>query len=526
MLSSKFSHLSRLQNNDAIVQDSSVGFQTGNEVSKTITYQSLPPFEIRSITPSPGKTFYTQNDTIKFEFPPDLFLDPSSVRLHFQFRVAGTFSASVFGCTTYDINTIFQRMQVLYGTQTLQDCQRHDIYTRIMGNFFNNPISSSHFRGAFDGTHNVSRIENSGGTSRQTTAGMERNQYLAGVGPTSASVSPFQIPKNYVTSIGVGLFLQNRIIPLPLMSQKLSLLLEISPAERVVCISNTAATVTSALRIEIGKIRIEYIGYRQTPEILTYERHLGPKRFVFLAYDHFTSPLDRSQRTQYFKFQINRKKVKYAFAVIRAEDDEVPSRDSYTFHWSLNAFQGVVEKSTALNNYQWKVNQVYIPEQPVKMISPRLDGNEPFGVESETQQTPATDAYTYIERTLLSDQRNHLYGGPTALEGHFGGVDNANPSAPLFNPTTPYTMTGGQVNRFSGGSVCMVGKFSHVLPTGDVCALECCHRDDIQLRLEFNGIDTAPNTFRMLLETFFVYESQVTLNTDQTGFCYESVVET
>ncbi len=515
-----YSSLSKLQNNDIRASTKGVSFLPSSIKSKTIEYQTTPPFEIKQLEPRNNKDTFGSEETIRFTFPKDLYMNPSTLRLYFNFRVAGITSAAIKGGLTYDINTLFRNIKVTYNTLVLQNNVRHDLFSRIHANLLNDSKTQTHYRGTFDSTQ-AFLMDGQQGITRRT--------YLAKTNDV-ADTSPWAIPRSFCTQLPIGIFLQERLIPLPLMSDKLGLDIDLNKTEWVVVTDDPGATLTTPLNIEISNIYLEYVGYRHTPSLLNYENKIGPKIFKFHAYDHFSHILRPGHRTLEVAYSLNRKRVMYAVAVIRSQADEAFQWDTYNFYHAANPRNNGPARDTAIREYQWNINNTYIPETPVKVMTAKA---QDFTVSSASNQAgpltlsdwqpssqklwcPAPSAYTYLEKILNTHPRKYLLGGQLASEMQFTAIDKGYQGTRMLTASYP---SGGHHSTRTGTTFTIGGKFSDVLPDGNTYALNLTNRDIVRLRIEFNGINTTNQVAGLTIETFFVYESHVVLDVDDQGFC-------
>lgn len=506
----KYSRLSVIQNNDEWAKRATMSFVTGNATIPTVGYQSLPPFEITEIIPQGNKSIVNSGEIVKFVFPNELWVDPSSIRLYFTLKIRGRVSAGTRGGLTYDVSTLFEKGQILYNNIVIENCDRYDWFSRIHANILNEHTSLFHYRSQLESVQ-------AWAPNPSFALGQARRSYL-GVGNDVTTIRPFDLPKDFCTQLNFGLFMQNRLIPLPLLGQSLGLNLKVNRTARVVATDATASTIVEPFEIELTNIRLEYMGYRNTPTLLNYENKLGSKIYRLNAYDHFSHIISSVNNKYSINFNLNRKFVKYAVAILRADADETINLESYNCYYSSNPNNASGNsRKTSLKQYQWCVNQVNIPEKPVRVIQPFDDTNDNLSPTQKTHYTSGPQAYTYLEKVFSPNMREYLYGGPYVGEYAFLPTDNGIGTDPLLAPT--YPASSHQAVRVPS-SFCIVGKFSSLMPTGEMAALETTHRDKVTLNLEFNGT-SVDSGLGITLETFFVYESQIVFDTDESGFAYQ-----
>lgn len=513
----QFTHLSDLQsnytqhkNNEATIRAAFEGDQP------SVPYQNNPPFSIRKIEPKGQPIAYRQRQKITFEFPAEDLIKPSTIRLYFTARILGSVTVATRGGYTYDINTFFKNIWVRYNTTEIQTLTRYDIFSRAHSNVLGNMNTMMHFRGTLNNEQAWAPLVSTG-------IGFPRRSYSA-VGNDAAVTDPWNVPRRFMTQLNVGMFLQDRLIPAVLMSNKLTLELEINDPEMVGMVESTTSIPVSNLELRMSNVYLEYTAYAPTEKLMKQiELNLPYKIFQFHGYDYRSMQVNTGQKTCVFKFNMNRKRVKYALALLRCEADENINFDSYATYMASNPSNvGSNErcKNTAIKSYQWRINQNAVPEKPVECFQFKTDYTPDFTTSYYKWVSPACEAYDYLERTLNTSPRKYLLGGPYNIESSFAGIDPGTSSFRVLYPTFP---TANQTTLRCPVNFLMCGKFSDMMPNGEMCALNLTNRDIIELTIEFNGVDTVNNP-GLVLDVFFVYESMVTFDTDSAGFCKNCTV--
>ena len=345
------------------------------------------------------------------------------------------------------------------------------------------------------------------------------------------------------------MFEQNKPIPLMFMNEELILEFTAADSAGAFAFSDSSAhnfgdAITS---FQIGRPVLRYRVYYPPLQLKNQifnrmEQDMYILQWGAYQYQRFSVPIN--QRIHRFNIQCKYKRLKYALATLRCEDDILDiGQDSTYIYASLDPRTDQSPASTAgkdqarktlMKQYQWFYNNTAIPRLPIQVAGGEQAytllhdatgaGLNTFSVDTHYTSTGA-EAYYYLRETL---GLNDLQTGPVTGDVTFLCHDSFNNSGTLNSVTTKVseTLTTNAPRTAITGFV-MAGKFSDtiVLPDGSVeeMALDCQEPNaNLQLQIEFNAASGAGSPYStsvttsrypsMYLDVWLRYDTMAQIN--------------
>jgi hypothetical protein len=469
------------------------------------------------LTPKNNAARYRSGTTIRFEFPASGYLNPNNTYLAFNARTIITSGAFSVGTGTtiptggvefqQNIQSIFRRVRVLYGSLVLEDIQDYNLIQRI----FTEIVIPS-------GTSGTNMLGQGIGPSQwENNATTPANNVIAGKGygrlqitrsnyhtiqptePLSAN-SPTnygEVVRRYAVPINTGLFQQKNLIPLKYMASQLQL--EIELAEGVDCITwvkgvGTGATVPTGCDVEVAlpELVTELLEFDSEFDAAIYDLLGNGLPIHFTSWHTTTQTIPVSQFSQ-LNIQESSRSVKYALAVLLDDSVRTITRDAHRFYAGLggqnvdaNAVADVpwqlTDARALIENYQWRLGGTYYPSQPIPVYG--SGGATPSIVSDSNYADPPVEAYQEVTK---------VFGNMFGEDGvYFGTLDNQFLGPRLANTTN--------ANSVDARSFIMVGNF--MSDRGDIInGINAEEQNDLQLLLKFNtpGGTAAPKTVKIIV---------------------------
>jgi hypothetical protein len=467
---------------------------TVNEVVPFSAQYSFPSQATRQskrtvkLTPKNNAAIYSSGSTIRFEFPASGYLNPNTTYLAFNCRLnptAGTFTkgATLSGGVEFqnNIQSIFRRMRVLYGSLVLEDIQDYNILQRLFTESLEPSGGINAAQAAYQGI---------GPNKRQysLTATMDPlfdesltrfNYHATGVDndPTNVGTTV----RRYMVPLNTGLFRQRNLIPLKFMASQLSV--EIELAEAVDCAFYTIGTggseaVPTAATVQVGlpELVAELLEFDSDFDKAIYSIMQKGLPIYFQSWHMTTQTVSPNLKVQ-LNIQESARSVRYAMAVLLDDNNRTLRRDAHHFVASLETGQvDAIANATgftnninrcAIESYQWRLGGTYYPSQPVSCYA----GQTPniTGVDANYADPPV-EAYAELMK---------VFGNIFGDDGTHFGTQKVN----VFG--IPRDGTTSDLG-FDARSFVMAGNF--MSDRGDIISgINAEEQNDLQLILTFVG---------------------------------------
>lgn len=316
------------------------------------------------ISPKNGASF-SSGSVVRLEFPAQGYVNPRNTTLSFDVYLnAGT-------CTTQlvrfqnNIQTIFSRARLMYGSTPLEDIINYNVMVRSMTEWTtqteaDHKLISDGIGGAtsgFDGT-NVTTLN-----ARQSTHGISTSGATHTYTPAQAnnSVGSPCAVKRYQVQLAFGLFTQDKLIPVKFMASQLAIELTIANAASALFQYNyTAGATPVPPSFEISNVIL-------VPEILEFDAAYdamfikglkeGGVPIKFSSWHTYSFSIG-NQSSANVQIQERSRSVKSIFTVQRISPDSLTTDSHATIFHSAT--------SGTLQQYQYRIGGRYYPAAPVQ----------------------------------------------------------------------------------------------------------------------------------------------------------------
>lgn len=251
------------------------------------------------IPPKNGAIF-TPGQVIRLEFPAQGYVNPNNTTLEFDVCLTG-WSSSSGEITRFqnNIQSIFNRVRLLYGATPLEDMINYNVIVRALSEWSGtNQQGTMDQETIADGIGGVALGLGGAGAVTQTSANMgycnTRQKYIQGIDHTYlAAAIPFEgsgfgvVPNTYTFSgatttgtysctrrysinFALGLFTQGKLLPTKFMASQLAIEISLENADACIFTQPGATVVSTSLAptYTVGNVNL-------IPEILEFDASYG-----------------------------------------------------------------------------------------------------------------------------------------------------------------------------------------------------------------------------------------------------------
>jgi hypothetical protein len=341
--------------------------------------QALPAVKTTPrISPKNGSDF-SPSSVIRLEFPAQGYLNPRNTTLAFDVVLnPGSGGTTPYARFQNNIQSIFSRVRLMYGSTPLEDIIDYNVITRCLtewtapgvadqlsindGIAYNTVMSQSNAAGVFrptvvngrqaiiqgvDNTGTGSATDNTGGTVPTNTGQIN----AAGAFPV----------RRYTVQLNLGLLNQDKLIPIKFMASQLAIEITLAQPEAcILCRNNGAAFSGSGTTYQVQNVTL-------LPEILEFDAAYdamflkglkeGGVPIKFQTWHTFNFGL-QAQTSVNVQIQERSRSVKSIFVVQRIGPDALSTDSGATLYHSNN--------SGTLQQYQFRIGGRYYPASPVQ----------------------------------------------------------------------------------------------------------------------------------------------------------------
>lgn len=344
------------------------------------------------IPPKNGAVFQP-GQIIRVEFPAQGYVNPINTTFEFDVTLQG-WSTSNGEITRFqnNIQSIFNRVRLLYGATPLEDMINYNLIVRALTEW-----TSTNQTNSMD---QVTISEGIGGFTRGNTAGSTfanadmnvRSSYIQGIdkstntGGTLAGlgVVPNQDAGNsglggggqgavctrrYQVNLALGLLTQDKLLPVKFMASQLAI--EFTLEQPAACIFTQQTTSASGLTPPTYAVT----NFNLIPEILEFDASYD-KMFLKGLQDGGVPLKFSSWHTFIFNtsgganvnllVQERSRSVKALFA-LQTRSPVSMYTDSHALLFDSAAYSGGYGAGNTMQNYQWRIGGRYFPAQPVQL---------------------------------------------------------------------------------------------------------------------------------------------------------------
>jgi len=483
-----------------------------------------------------ARQVYKKGNVIQFTLPQQGLLVPDTLRLFFNLLFEGSSSVTTRRFfPSMDINNLFSRVTLSYGrTVILEDIQEYGQLSQLFSVHTKPATRQINRNGVFQ-AETLTQFHTGVTDTTQTRPFLHNPQGLS-------SVAFGQAPRRYMVNINLGMFQQEKPIPLLYMNEKLRLDFYLQDQVQKFAFVQ-AATVNIpgpvVTDFQLGmptlRYRVYYPSLQLKDQIFN---RISTGRFAlqWTSFQHQRFPLSSSQTNQTMIINTFRKRIKYALAVIRSEIDiDDPQADATSTYVSLDphvpntaSSANTVDQArkTSLKEYQWFYNNQAIPSKPVKVLG--VHPNYTFNLTTQPTSTlynvddnyasSGVEAFYYFRETL--GLKEHT--GPTVKDFPWVIQDSwhAGANSPV---TTQFNLSQQTLtDRRAPCSFVIAGKFfdNVTLPDGTVQETTIdgmSLNSNLRLKLLFNGLSGTGSPYsapypQMYLDVWVAYNVVCVIN--------------
>ena len=487
--------------------------------------QALPAVKTTPrISPKNGADFSPGN-VIRLEFPAQGYLNPRNTTLSFDvvmnYTSVGTV-ADAFIRFQNNIQTLFQRVRLMYGSTPLEDIIDYNVITRCLTEWtasagsdqlsINDGIGYTHSGPVGSGsTHAVPLNTRSGIIQGVSFVADAANAVNFGVVPNQAGTTSGgtgSLPvRRYTVQLNLGLLNQDKLIPIKFMASQLAIEITLAPAESCLFTFQQGVEPTAAITNGYSTGTYEVRNVTLVPEILEFDAAYdaiflkglkeGGVPIKFQTWHTFNFGL-QAQTSVNVQIQERARSVKSIFVVQRSAPDTFRTDAGATFYHT--------NTSGTLQQYQFRIGGRYYPAAPVQCAN----------TTSSSTSNGASEAYAELGKALhtLGDYRlstalnTARWGYPTtlvldaALDG-VKGIKNINSSI-----VTSQTRTAACANGLHFFSQAFAMAVSLETTDGaEISGLNAEEQSDIILQAQWSATQTAGNA----LQAFTYFDAMLVI---------------
>ena len=336
------------------------------------------------ISPKNGANFQ-QNQVIRLEFPAQGYINPRNTTLAFDVALNrgdvpdNGGSAGDFVRFQNNIQSIFQRVRLLYGSTPIEDIIDYNVITRGLTEWTAQPGGHADQLSINEGIGNISYGCTGDNTGPAVTSIMHARQLFihghdsinagatdnaapyvpsefgtfAGNAPTATLKYP---TRRYTVQLGLGLFNQDKLIPVKFMASQLAI--EITLASNVSCLYSIRSNPNCSYEVQNVTLLPEILEFDAAYDAMFLKglKQGGvPIKFQTWHNFQFNMPAATSVNVQ---IQERARSVKSIFAMQRIGPDAYAT-DSGASLYSSSA-------GNTLQQFQFRIGGRYYPAAPVK----------------------------------------------------------------------------------------------------------------------------------------------------------------
>lgn len=339
------------------------------------------------IPPKNGSTFRSDQSSapIRIEFPAQGYLNCANSSLVFDLSLTvpdGWTMARVQN----NVQSIFRRIRWVYGSLVGEDVREYNVLVRML-----TEATGTNQNGMMDQT---GITEGVGGVTTGTDGNLTNTratfiQVARGTGnvyavPSQQIDGTAGTPRRYQVQIGLGLFQQNKLLPLKWMASQVTLELELDSFQNACCAktpADTTSTTGAYFTVENMAYMAELLEFDGSYDAAFLEGLRGEGVPIkFASWDTFTHTPSASTRQTLMIPERNRS-LKAIFAVLlprpRVSNQGGSPFDSHAMLSGGSGAEpigGVNEWRGHLSNFQWRIGGKYYPAQPVTCGGQLTDG--------------------------------------------------------------------------------------------------------------------------------------------------------
>lgn len=302
---------------------------------------------------------FIPGNVIQVDFPAQGYLNPVNTFLEFDVDISGETTGSSGGLRfENNIQSIFSRCEIKYGSTPLEDISRSNNITRALTEWTATAGQTFDQTSINEGIGNVTctSITHSG-TGANLAPGLVniRQKYIQGVDGVTAAIGSFGTvnrSRRYCVQPIAGMLQQRKLIPVKYMANQLSLILTLAqPVNCMFGISATAGTYT----VSNVNLICETLNFDPTfDENFLEGLRQGGVPIKFASWRSYGFSTEQNNN---FQIAERAKSVKSLFAVLK--------RSNPTLQQDSGAMPFMPATDHTMLEYQYQVGTKYYPASPV-----------------------------------------------------------------------------------------------------------------------------------------------------------------
>lgn len=315
------------------------------------------------ISPKNGANFRSGN-VIRLEFPAQGYVNPRNTTLAFDVYLTGYATTTGILRFQNNIQSIFSRVRLMYGSTPLEDIIDYNYLVRNMTEWTaNSNYASTDSALVTDGIGQIQLYydrdtnKQASQNARQVTHGVDTGNYSPANVPNSTGAA--SAVKRYTVQLNLGLFNQDKLIPTKFMASQLAI--ELTLAKPEACIFVYSAGTGAEPYYEVQNVTL-------LPEILEFDASYdamflkgmkeGGVPIQFSSWHTFSFGLQGTTSAN-VQIQERSRSVKSIFTIQRTTPELLTTDSGTSFYTSNNSLN-------TLQQYQYRIGGRYYPAAPVQ----------------------------------------------------------------------------------------------------------------------------------------------------------------
>ena len=498
--------------------------------------QSNKAVKITPRIPPKNGAVFSPGQVMRLEFPAQGYVNPLNTTLEFDVTLYGANATTQAIRFQNNIQSIFNRVRLLYGATPLEDMINYNVIVRSLTEWtatnqhmsldqtsiaegIGGAVVATDSLGAFGLVNARQKYIHGNSVSTGTGVPFSSGASLGQIPCASASAIPSGLPapaagflavtRRYQINFALGLFTQDKLIPTKFMASQLAI--EITLEQAAACIYAPAVTSgTATPTYGVGNVNL-------IPEILEFDASYdsmflaglrdGGVPLKFSSWHTFIFSSGAAANINLL-VQERSRSVKALFAVQRRSQASVTVDNGATF------FDTSASGASSLQNYQFRIGGRYFPAAPVQCSANVGSAFSNGGAEAYVELSKALNI---VGDYRLSSSCNTI---KWALQNSAGFLQEYDYSLRLLfpNPSNGVTVTSScelPANSFCGdmGSQCFSMAIDLETSNGiEISGLNAEEQSDIALIANWalpqvTGLSNTPSS----LEVYSYYDAMIVL---------------
>lgn len=493
------------------------------------------------LPPKNGATFIP-GEPMRLEFPAQGYVNMLNTTLEFDVTLCG-YGTPAGEITRFqnNIQSIFSRVRLLYGATPLEDIPHYNVIMRGLTEW-----TCTNQNGTLDQTSITDGIGGViVGSSSDGAVGLVnvRQNYIQGVSSTLATanvaftagdgsaavpnrqnaVTGFTVPtgafyctRRYSVSLGLGMFIQDKLVPTKFMASALALEITLENAQSCIFSLPASGTGGTPPTYAVGNVNL-------IPEILVFDASYdamflkglqdGGVPIKFSSWHTFFFSTQKAS-TMMLNIQERSRSVKAIFAVQRRSPSTF-NTDSHAFLYDSSVIDNL--NGNSMQNYQFRIGGRYFPAAPVQLSITPGSGVPNGGAEafSELQKS-----LNIVGDYRLSSSVNTLrWAVPVSTTTVLGTtqpeldystsiIDFNSLGNPVVTPVSAPHLTLGNIFAGNQGSCCFAMSTNLETSNGvEISGLNAEEQNDIALNIQWRN----PQSDTNVIEAYVFYDAMIVL---------------